>query len=484
MRCRVCDYRLWNLHARRCPECGTEFLPSTYDFVPGSVQFCCPHCDRTYYGTDHRGHLVPRAFTCAGCGQAIDMDAMVLRPTEGVAEERTQALKMPWLDAGHRARRMAWLGTVGMALVKPHKLMRALPTDSRVGPAWGFAILTALAIAGVVTLPLLVIAAIGAILGNPADIGFLVAIGAILTGGTAVILLAILLWGLLAHAILRATGPTFRGMGRTYEALCYASGANVVSAVPCLGLYVGWLWWVVSAVIALKEGQRVHVGRAALAIIPPPVLALGTFIGLYIWLVLTVMTSLKTTLANPPGLAPTAGNVVAALRTYAYEHDGEFPQHAVQLLADEYATPGDFLGTGAPTQLADIAVGDLTLADWATLTPEERIAVAEDVAADLPEGTSAYRVGDYVFTCPGMNLNTADPELWLFIDSLGSGTTATPGAAPLIHVVGKADGSTATFIGPNALPLTEQNRLRARNGLPPLPDPATVTPDSPAVRAP
>ena len=71
MRCKQCDYRLWNLTARRCPECGTPFLPSEFEFVPNSVQFCCPHCGQAYYGTDAKGHLVPPAFTCGRCGAAI-----------------------------------------------------------------------------------------------------------------------------------------------------------------------------------------------------------------------------------------------------------------------------------------------------------------------------------------------------------------------------------------------------------------------------
>ena len=69
MRCKTCDYQLWNLRSRQCPECGTAFRVSDYDFVPNSVQFCCPHCNQIYYGTSARGQLVPPAFTCVSCNK-------------------------------------------------------------------------------------------------------------------------------------------------------------------------------------------------------------------------------------------------------------------------------------------------------------------------------------------------------------------------------------------------------------------------------
>ena len=61
MHCRNCEYALWNLTTRECPECGTAFRPSEYEFVPQSVRFCCPHCDHPYYGTGEKGHIEPAA---------------------------------------------------------------------------------------------------------------------------------------------------------------------------------------------------------------------------------------------------------------------------------------------------------------------------------------------------------------------------------------------------------------------------------------
>lgn len=80
MHCRNCDYALWNITSRECPECGTAFRPSDYEFVPQSLRFCCPHCDHPYFGTGDKGHIEPKSFACLRCGRPVSMDDMVLRP--------------------------------------------------------------------------------------------------------------------------------------------------------------------------------------------------------------------------------------------------------------------------------------------------------------------------------------------------------------------------------------------------------------------
>ena len=80
MQCKSCEYPLWNLKARQCPECGTPFTPSEFEFVINSVRYCCPHCNQAYYGTSEKGHLVPSEFDCVTCGRHLTMDEMVLLP--------------------------------------------------------------------------------------------------------------------------------------------------------------------------------------------------------------------------------------------------------------------------------------------------------------------------------------------------------------------------------------------------------------------
>ncbi len=100
MQCRNCEYRLWGVKGRECPECGTPFAPSQYEFVPNSIRFCCPHCNQEYYGTGPQGHLEPAEFVCVQCGQAVGMDDMVLFPATGLDEEQTRVEPLPWLNRG------------------------------------------------------------------------------------------------------------------------------------------------------------------------------------------------------------------------------------------------------------------------------------------------------------------------------------------------------------------------------------------------
>ena len=129
MRCKNCDYRLWNIRGRQCPECGTPFRPSEIEFTPNAVEFCCPHCDTAYYGTTHNGQLSPQQFDCVTCGQHIHTDEMVLRPAPGCADEETVKEGNPWLMRNHRGNVKAWFATVGWGLIQPGRLLKATPVS-------------------------------------------------------------------------------------------------------------------------------------------------------------------------------------------------------------------------------------------------------------------------------------------------------------------------------------------------------------------
>ena len=129
-------------------------------------------------------------------------------------------------------------------------------------------------------------------LGVLAFLGVMVLMAA---GGT---LAFIAIWGAVAHGLLRATGNTAGTIGRTYQAIAYAAGANVLTAVPCLGYYLGWIWWVVSAVLMVKEGQRAEGWRAALAVLTFPALLLFTVLALYAFVITSVIVAARPAAAS------------------------------------------------------------------------------------------------------------------------------------------------------------------------------------------
>jgi hypothetical protein len=94
------------------------------------------------------------------------------------------------------------------------------------------------------------------------------------------------IWGLTVHGLLCITGTTHDSIGRTYSALCYASGPFVLMAVPCFGAYIATPWWVVAAVLMVYTAQRVSGWRAALSVLTLPALSLLAIVGAYVWLLL------------------------------------------------------------------------------------------------------------------------------------------------------------------------------------------------------
>ena len=481
MRCKTCGYRLWHLTEPRCPECGTAFVPSEFEFVPGSVEFHCPHCQQRYFGTGPKGHLVPVAFECVSCHNRVHMDEMVLLPAEGVEEVETKIERMPWLERKDRGPVKAWFATIGMALVTPMRLMRALPMASPGGQAWWFALLTTVVIAcvaivPVVALELIVMAAMGAPVGQmagPFGIFFLCA-GVFQLGFMA-------LWGLTMHGLLRLTGPTAGTIGRTYQALCYSTGANVVSAVPCLGMYLGWVWWIVSAVLMVKEAQRVHGGRATLAVLTLPVLSIMGFVGLIVWLAVAGASAASSmTMSSSYGGMTETQTVLHGVLRYAQQHGGRAPRHAVELVTGDYLTGSTLVSSTSMSTEETVPVGNITL-DRLLLAPKDAAGrIAQAVIDALPQGTVAHRLGDFVFTHHGVDFKAPDPRLWIVVRWPDPVRNSAVDPNELV-CVGLADG-TVSMLPQSSIPtaLAEQNTLRAAQKLPPLPDPRTVTHAQPA----
>lgn len=284
MQCRKCHYELWNTPSRQCPECGEPFTPSDYRFAPNSVKFICPQCRQIYYGTDVNGHLDPPAFDCVSCGQSVTMDQMLLEPADGRGSASLPTAWNPWIDARGRNILMRWLISVGYSLVMPNRLIDGTPVGSRVASAWWFALVTLAIYAAGTALPLLLIGAVSMLFGN-ADPGLLLFSGVAWLLPVVVPILFTLIWGLTAHALLRVTGETLAGIGRTYQCLFYGAGAMVILVIPCIGPYfsfLGCVWWTVSSTIMLSLGQRVHGGRAALATLTLPVVIFVSIIALYV----------------------------------------------------------------------------------------------------------------------------------------------------------------------------------------------------------
>lgn len=500
MRCKNCDYPLWNLPARKCPECGTDFKPSDFHFVPNSVKFHCPHCEQQYYGTTEHGHLMPRTFNCVKCAQRIDMDEMLLFPGDGVTESRTAADVMPWLQRKQFGYVKSLLRTMFMAMTSPRRLMKAIPTNAGVGDATLFTLITQALIAFCgLGLPFLVIGLTILMNGNRQGTEMIIVSGVCMLIGSIGILVLALVWTLLTHFLLSISGGVPHDMRRTAQAILYASSGNLLLAVPCIGAYCGiyfiWVWWMVSAILMVMEGQRVKGLRATLCVGAGPALAIAMSASLITFI--AMMTSrMATTFQGAPipagTFAPTneAAIISAGMLAFAQQHNGIGPAHGVELVTIGQLPAASFAlwQIGHDEKNVMLPGANVTLDALQYLPTNRRNMAAQNVAKSLPANVIAHRLGDVVFTHHGMNLSNADPGLWIAVicpDPDQTATAPTPGAPmrAVTPVAVLADGSIVMLTPSTGSMLPAQNALRATSGLPPLPDPSTIRNNTPAVDA-
>ncbi len=481
MRCRTCEYSLWGIRERVCPECGSAFSPSEYEFRPRAVAFECPSCGQDYYGTGPRGALVPAAFDCVRCGERCAMDAMVLRPAAGVDEEDTDLsrLQNPWERRREIGRVRAWLRTVGASFVSPARLIARTEPNGSVSAALWFAVGT-LAISMTLMMSVYAFIMIGV---GVAGIGLpiLPATVVFFTVGVLGILLILLAWSVSAHVFFRVTGGAGHGFRRSCQCVCYSSGVNMSSAVPMLGIFlapIAWAWWGIAAMVMFRRGQNVSWGRAATAGLVPPILALGGVAASLVWLYSNSLGAggMNAWIYVRTETETMTSAVAASMRAGALGH-------ASELISDGALTPGDFVISGSTTSAGAVLVGVISLEELSGLDAIAQRRLARDASAALPVGVAAHRVGDFVFTHHGVDLSdAAHAGVWIVIAS--PDPDVDHGAVEWDALwAGNADGSIdILFTETMSYVLEAQNELRESLGLPALPDPATVTHSAPAIR--
>jgi len=298
----------------------------------------------------------------------------------------------------------------------------------------------------------------------------------------------LILWPMLIHLGLRITGGTERGLDRTIQAIGYSTGANVVTGIPCVGLYVGWIWWLVSATIMVKTAHGVHGGRAAFAVLAAPVMTVLIILASIYATVLATSTGGAFSGARSPQLRSTM-TLTGAVATYGWQTGTGGPEHAIELMLGSnlgmMAAGGGapntspFIQAGTKTTTKDIPVGTGTLADFTKLSRAAQLGEIKTLLEGLPAGIVAHRVGDYVFVYHGAS--PRDPSLWLVIMLPDPDVNGPPGPDDPVYIgYGMYQVREVTY-GALAAELASQNQYRAGLGMPTLPDPVTVTHACPAL---
>ena len=477
MRCKACNYPLWQIAARNCPECGTRFAPSEFEFVVNAVRFCCPHCQQAYYGTGPQGQPVPRGFDCVSCSKLIDVDQMVLLPALNVTEQQTAGLNVPWIDRRTQAWFGAFFSTFALGVGNPAGLIDHVPETSSFRRAFIYGSLhltlhSFLGLGWIVLFPFVMAGAFGLGRGAGALVGLAASVAVALLGPVALLLV----WILAAHGVLRVSGPTAAGLSRTAHAVCYSAGNNFLGAIPCVGIYLSpfaYLWWAISGGFMLARAQRVSGWRAGVAMALPAVVALAGIGGLVGWVVWIESrsnpgpwrTANISASANGSGFT-TAGSAAYSMAVTLNELDvgGPLDAHASRLLLDGDLDPEDLLLPGSLSTTDNCSINGIPLGmfrfDAGHLEPIVK-------ALDSP---GQHRVGDFVFVAKGIDPKTADERLWLAIGWPDPALNlAQPQEVELVKTQGAAELIRHDDFQKR---LEEQNVLRTELGLPPVRHPA------------
>ena len=392
---------------------------------------------------------------------------------------------MPWLERRKIGFFRGWMRTIGMSMVSPTRLMGLTPADSSLGQAWWFIFLTTGMFTILGTLPFMFfpLMAVGRGSGTLA-VGVLALLGGMLWST-----LLIICWGLWAHIVVCVTGARAGGMGRTCQALCYSASPTIMTGVPCLGFYlfpVAWLWWMVSAILMIRAGQRISGLRATEAVASFPLVTLTTTVCLVVFVAIPKFTSMTQNATSFSAAQANVRTMAGSLYSYAELHEGKGPGHASMLVVAPVGMASSLVADSL-TPLNRVPLAGTNLQRFSSMMPADQEKLAQAAADALPANVVAHRLGDYVFTYHGVDFNKGDPGLWIVVlapeNVTGSVASTQPGgfgAMNVVHVGLTYGGATMIPQQSFASMLALQNTLRAASGLAPLPDPRRVTHSQPA----
>jgi len=286
MRCRQCDYLLFNLTRSECPECGRPFRVDDYRFELVSVSFHCPHCDQAYYGNDERGLPVPRSFTCVNCKSPVTLNELRVVP------ERPDAMGFigsAWDNRHQHGLFSAWWATFRQLIFQPSSFYRD-QTGKSIREAWLFSMIASyIGIVPAMGFQILLVWVLlsGSVIPVPSGGApppgvlpmMMISYGVIaLVGPLFVPFVAGGIYTLTIQLGLLALVPQRRSMETTFRTVLYSFGVYAMYAIPGCGSAIGGIWQLVVLIIGIREVHGTTGWRAAIAVLWPIVVLLGFYL--------------------------------------------------------------------------------------------------------------------------------------------------------------------------------------------------------------
>ncbi len=273
MHCQHCQYPLWHLSARRCPECATPFSLRDFHFRKNSITIRCPHCAAGSPAPINPADLDQSELTCPHCHGMFDPDAAACEPVDGAAPPVPREGELPWQPENEKG--VGWWASIKMSFDRPDLL--ALGGVRRGSPSLAFSFLLTNVLIGTVPTLLVAMFFAGRNVGGAALLA-----GMLSAGG---LLLLPVLWAAVSHLLVAASGAHRGGFSATWVAFAYTSGAVLFLWLPCAGLLLVPLIWASLAAVALAGVHGISLPRASAITFAPVVLFV------LVWIVMIVATA-------------------------------------------------------------------------------------------------------------------------------------------------------------------------------------------------
>ncbi len=220
-----------------------------------------------------------------GAGQAIP----AVLPSESAPQAQLVAASTEpapaWENPGGMPLTKAFFTTFRQVLFEPGPTFARLPVNGQIGRATGFyAIIIGLSLLVSVLLNLAFFPLSRSLAhANETDLGLATPTAFLPIVAVLGFFLA-LAWNFVAsgiyHLVLMLVGGNRRGYAATYKVVSYSNAASIFTIVPCIGVLVSMVWFLIVGVTGLRRVHEIETWKAGVALLAPFLLCFAAGIGL------------------------------------------------------------------------------------------------------------------------------------------------------------------------------------------------------------
>jgi hypothetical protein len=86
---------------------------------------------------------------------------------------------------------------------------------------------------------------------------------------------SILIGSGVTHLCLMIVGGNRKGFEATFRAISYSYCAQLFNIIPFIGSFIGGIYFLILAILGVREGHNISTGKAVLAVLLPIIILVG-----------------------------------------------------------------------------------------------------------------------------------------------------------------------------------------------------------------